>query len=52
MQNTTMMERRPYQIPCMEIVTLAGAPVLNSVSGSGDYNDLNYGGDGDGRYGD
>lgn len=52
MQNTTAKERQPYQTPCMEIVALENVPVLFSVSGSGDYSDLNYGGNGDGSYAD
>ena len=50
--NTVNIERHPYQAPAMMTVTLDAVPVLHSVSGSGDYDDIHYGGDGDGSYGD
>ena len=51
-QNSMTTERHPYQAPYMMTVTLDAVPVLHSVSGSGDYDDIHYGGDGDGSYGD
>ena len=49
--NTVNIERHPYQAPAMQVIKLVTVPVLNSVSGTGDY-DIHYGGDGDGSYGD
>lgn len=51
-QTTKPSTRHLYQAPSMSVIRLVAAPVLISVSGSGDYDDIHYGGDGDGSYGD
>lgn len=45
---TMTTEKRPYQAPAMQVIYFKTTPLLNNVSGSG----LNYGGNGDGEYGD
>lgn len=53
MKKTTMTtEKRTYQTPAMQVVRYETVPLLVSVSGTDDYDDLHYGGDGDGSYGD
>lgn len=49
--NTMTMKKQTYQTPELQVIRLETAPMLNSVSGSGDYT-ITYGGDGDGEYGD
>ena len=46
--NTIEMQKRSYQSPDMTVVTMAGVPVLNGVSGNG----MTYGGYDDDGEGD
>ena len=44
--------KRAYEAPHTEVVILDSRTALLSVSGSGDYDDIGWGGGGSGDYGD
>lgn len=45
-------EKQTYQSPAMQVIQLETGPLLHRVSGTGDYGDISYGGNGEGEYGD
>ena len=51
--HTINQGKRPYEAPRTEVMTLDSRAALLSVSGSGDYDDIDWGGEGgDSEYGD
>ena len=50
--HTINQGKLPYEAPRTEVMTLDSRAALLGVSGSGDYDDIDWGGGGSSEYGD